>query len=424
MQVFKNIKIGVFISLVNILIQGVSVLVQNLIARNLGAVDFGYFGVLQTDYTVFCAIADFGMATLILAYFGKRATEGRLFTSVLQMRLAMTAITAAAMVIFAFTVRRDHPAFAGELVLALGLLFQHAFFDWYFICGNFWKKLLISKVLHTISYTTIMGITLYVFRVDSIPAIALAMVAAALPAFGFGVRQAFTTKVLRIGNHTLKFFKLMLKSASPYALASVASFAYLPVGLYTVAHYAPDSFLASYNFAHKLIILASGLMVHFISSSLITLHQTDSHKLSIRDQAIFTLFIVAVSSPFWLFPEWALRIIFFAAPWTDNLLNASSYCLAYTASYAHGHDFHDAQRKAHLALRFVYQYLWCGKHRRMHLCGTRAQRREHPAVHAKRRLAADPCPRSLFLEEQAVQPLRPLNPAQRARDGLCPCSPS
>ena len=327
MQVFKNIKIGVFISLVNILIQGVSVLVQNLIARNLGAVDFGYFGVLQTDYTVFCAIADFGMATLILAYFGKRATEGRLFTSVLQMRLAMTAITAAAMVIFAFTVRRDHPAFAGELVLALGLLFQHAFFDWYFICGNFWKKLLISKVLHTISYTTIMGITLYVFRVDSIPTIALAMVAAALPAFGFGVRQAFTTKVLRIGNHTLKFFKLMLKSASPYALASVASFAYLPVGLYTVAHYAPDSFLASYNFAHKLIILASGLMVHFISSSLITLHQTDSHKLSIRDQAIFTLFIVAVSSPFWLFPEWALRIIFFAAPWTDNLLNASSYCL-------------------------------------------------------------------------------------------------
>ena len=327
MQVFKNIKIGVFISLVNILIQGVSMLVQNLIARNLGAVDFGYFGVLQTDYTVFCAIADFGMATLILAYFGKRATEGRLFTSVLQMRLAMTAITAAAMVIFAFTVRRDHPAFAGELVLALGLLFQHAFFDWYFICGNFWKKLLISKVLHTISYTTIMGITLYVFRVDSIPAIALAMVAAALPAFGFGVRQAFTTKVLRIGNHTLKFFKLMLKSASPYALASIASFAYLPVGLYTVAHYAPDSFLASYNFAHKLIILASGLMVHFISSSLITLHQTDSHKLSIRDQAIFTLFIVAVSSPFWLFPEWALRIIFFAAPWTDNLLNASSYCL-------------------------------------------------------------------------------------------------
>ena len=327
MQVFKNIKIGVFISLVNILIQGVSVLVQNLIARNLGAVDFGYFGVLQTDYTVFCAIADFGMATLILAYFGKRATEGRLFTSVLQMRLAMTAITAAAMVIFAFTVRRDHPAFAGELVLALGLLFQHAFFDWYFICGNFWKKLLISKVLHTISYTTIMGITLCVFRVDSIPARALAMVAAALPAFGFGVRQAFTAKVLRIGNHTLKFFKLMLKSASPYALASVASFAYLPVGLYTVAHYAPDSFLASYNFAHKLIILASGLMVHFISSSLITLHQTDSHKLSIRDQAIFTLFIVAVSSPFWLFPEWALRIIFFAAPWTDNLLNASSYCL-------------------------------------------------------------------------------------------------
>ena len=327
MQVFKNIKIGVFISLVNILIQGVSVLVQNLIARNLGTVDFGYFGVLQTDYTVFCAIADFGMATLILAYFGKRATEGRLFTSVLQMRLAMTAITAAAMVIFAFTVRRDHPAFAGELVLALGLLFQHAFFDWYFICGNFWKKLLISKVLHTISYTTVMMVTLYVFRVDSIPAIALAMVAAALPAFGFGVRQAFTTKVLHIGNHTARFFKLMLKSASPYALASIASFAYLPAGLYTVAHFATPEFLGAYNFSHKLVILASGLMVHFISSSLITLHQTDSKVLHLRDQAVFTLFIIAVSSPFWLFPQYTLRVIFFAAPWTSDVLETSCYCL-------------------------------------------------------------------------------------------------
>lgn len=327
MQVFKNIKIGVFISLVNILIQGVSVLVQNLIAKNLGVVDFGFFGVLQTDYTIFCALADFGMATLILAYFGKRATEGRLFNNVLQLRIGITALSAIAMIIFACTVRRSHPAFAGELILSFGLLFQHAFFDWYFICGSFWKKLLISKVLHTLSYSTIMGISLYVLHFDSIGLIALSMVVAALPAFGFGVGQAFSGRVFHIGIHTMKFFALMLKSACPYALASIASFAYLPVGLYTVAHYAPGTFLGSYNFAHKLVILASGLMVHFISSSLITLHQTDSRKLSLRDQFIFTLFIAFVSAPFWLVPEWTLRIIFFAAPWTDDLLEVSSFCL-------------------------------------------------------------------------------------------------
>ena len=72
MQALKNIKIGVFISLVNILIQGVSVIVQNLIANNLGIVKFGSFGILQSDFTIFSALADFGMATLILAYFGKR----------------------------------------------------------------------------------------------------------------------------------------------------------------------------------------------------------------------------------------------------------------------------------------------------------------------------------------------------------------
>ena len=189
MQVAKNIKIGVFISLVNILIQGVSVLVQNIIANNLGIVNFGYFGILQSDYTIFCALADFGMATLILAYFGKRATEGRLFTNVLQLRFAMTSVAALSMIAFAFIVRRNHPAFWGEIILAFGLLFQHAFFDWYFICGNFWKKMLISKVLHTISYTTIMGIALCVFHFESIGGVALAMVVAALPAFGFGVRQ-------------------------------------------------------------------------------------------------------------------------------------------------------------------------------------------------------------------------------------------
>ena len=327
MQALRNIKIGVFISLVNILIQGVSVLVQNLIANNLGIVKFGSFGILQSDYTIFCALADFGMATLILAFFGKRATNGTLFTNVLQLRLFMTALTAIAMVVFAFTVRRGSDIFEGELVLALGLLLQHAFFDWYFICGNFWKKLLISKVLHTLSYCTVMGIALWVLKLDSIPLIALAMVIAALPAFGFGVGQAFTFKIFRIGLHTVKFFKLMFKSACPYALSSIASFAYLPVGLYTVAHFTTPEFLGAYNFSHKLVILASSLMVHFISSSLITLHQTDTRVLHLRDQAVFTLFIVAVTTPFWLFPQYTLRLVFFAAPWTPDVLETSCYCL-------------------------------------------------------------------------------------------------
>ncbi|MBO7383426.1 MAG: oligosaccharide flippase family protein [Fibrobacter sp.] len=327
MEVFKNIKIGVFISLVNILIQGVSVLVQNIIANNLGIVNFGHFGILQSDYTIFCAIADFGMATLILAYFGKRATQGSLFTNVLQLRLSMTAVAALAMVVFAFTVRRDSPVFEGELVLALGLLFQHAFFDWFFICGNFWKKLLISKVLHTIAYTTIMGVALCYFHLDSIPAIAMAMVVAALPAFGFGVGNAFSRKVFRITWKTKRFFALMFKSALPYAVASLASFAYLPVGLYTASHFAPPEFLGAYNFAHKLVILASGLMVHFISSSLITLHQADSSKIHVRDQFIFTLFIVLATTPFWLVPQYTLRIIFFGAPWTTDVLAVSSACL-------------------------------------------------------------------------------------------------
>ena len=146
-QVFRNIKIGVFISFVNLLIQGISFFVQNFIAQNLDTTYYGYFGILQTDYSIFSAIADFGMTTLILAFFGVRATKGSLFRNVLQLRLFSSIMTALLMVTFAFTIRRHHPAFKGELILSLGLLFQHAFFDWYFICGKFWKRLFISKLL-------------------------------------------------------------------------------------------------------------------------------------------------------------------------------------------------------------------------------------------------------------------------------------
>ena len=133
-QAFRNIRIGVFIAFVNLLIQGISFFVQNFIARNLGTASYGHFGLLQTDYSIFCAIADFGMTTLILAFFGNRATKGSLFRSILQLRLFSAVVAALLMVAFAFTFRYNHPIFYGELIFTFGLVFQHAFFDWHFIC--------------------------------------------------------------------------------------------------------------------------------------------------------------------------------------------------------------------------------------------------------------------------------------------------
>ena len=112
------------------------------------------------------------MSTLILAFFGMRATEGSLFRHVLQLRFLCTLAVAAIMAIFAVVVRHDHPIFYGELILTFGLLFQHAFFDWYFICGKFWKKLFLSKLLHSISYMAVMGFALLYLKVDKIEHIA------------------------------------------------------------------------------------------------------------------------------------------------------------------------------------------------------------------------------------------------------------
>lgn len=326
-QFLRNIKIGVFISFVNLLIQGISFFVQNFVAQNLSTANFGYFGILQTDYSIFSAIADFGMTTLILAFFGDRATKGSLFRNVLQLRLFSSIMTALLMVTFAFTIRRHHPAFKGELILSLGLLFQHAFFDWYFLCGKFWKRFLTSKILHTISYTCIMSFALLYLQIQRIEFIALAMVLAALPAWGFGVRSAFSIRIFRFTKRSLSFVKLILNKAFPFALASLASFAYLPIGLYAADIFAPPGFLGAYNFSHKLIVLASGFMVYFISSTLISQHESRESQLHIREIILFTLFITLVCSPLLLFPKFILQLFFFAVSWTDSLLDTSAYCL-------------------------------------------------------------------------------------------------
>ncbi len=326
-QAFRNIKIGVFIAFVNLLIQGISFFVQNFIARNLGTASYGLFGLLQTDYSIFCAIADFGMTTLILAFFGSRATVGSLFRNILQLRLFAAIGAALLMTAFACIFRHGHPIFYGELIFTLGLVFQHAFFDWYFICGKFWKRLFVSKLLHTISYSAVMGITLLYFRIDKIELIALAMVLAALPAFFYGVTQAFNAKLLKITHRTFRFIALMIKAGIPYAISSFASFAYLPLGLYVADRFASDAFLGCYNFGHKIILLCYRIMVHFISSNLITLHSTHDKDIHLKDIAIFTLFIAICSSPLWIFPSWILQILFFAANWTEATLQTSAHIL-------------------------------------------------------------------------------------------------
>lgn len=326
-QAFRNIRIGVFIAFVNLLIQGISFFVQNFIARNLGTASYGYFGLLQTDFSIFCAIADFGMTTLILAFFGSRATKGSLFRSILQLRLFSAVAAALLMVAFAFTFRYNHPIFYGELIFTFGLVFQHAFFDWYFICGKFWKRLFVSKLLHTISYSAVMGLTLLYFKIERIELIALSMVLAALPAFFYGVTQAFNAKLLKISHRTFRFIALMIKAGIPYAISSFASFAYLPLGLYVADKFASNEFLGCYNFGHKILLLCSSIMVHFISSNLITLHSTHDKDIHLRDIAIFTLFIAVCSSPLWIFPSWILQILFFAANWTEATLQTSAHIL-------------------------------------------------------------------------------------------------
>ena len=334
LNAFRTIRIGVFISAVNLLIQGVAFLVGNFIAKNLGNVSFAYFGILQSDYTIFTALADFGTATLLLAFFGKKASNGRLLFASFQLRYVLTFASMILMMLFALFFRRNHPAFRGEFIMAFGLLFQHAFFDWYFVCGKFWKKLLAAKILHTISYSAVMALSLFYFRIQSVEGIALSMVIAALPAWSFGATAALRPRVFHFTRRSFLFIRLMLSKAFPFALSSLACFLYLPLGLYAMDFFAPRELLGAYNYAHKLIILASGMMVNFISSSLVTKHESNDQNLHIKDIFIFTLFIAVCCSPFWIFPKICLRWLFFAAPirHDEASLAFAAFCISILAT--------------------------------------------------------------------------------------------
>ena len=264
------------------------------------------------------------MGTLILAFFGKRATSGQLFRDIFQLRIVCSSLAAIVMILFACTIRRNHPIFYGELILTFGLIFQHAFFDWFFICGKLWKKLLVSKILHSISYTVFMGTALLYFKISQIELIALFMVLAALPAFFFGITQSLNRKLLRVSKRALHFFRLMFKAGLPYAISSFASYAYLPVGLYVADKYASTEFLGSYNYGHKILILCSGIMVHFISSNLVAQHMSSDKFVHLKEALAFTTFIGACSFPLWLFPHQFLQILFFAVHWTKDSLACSA----------------------------------------------------------------------------------------------------
>ncbi len=311
---FRTIRIGIFISAVNLLIQIVVFLAGNVIAKNLGNVDFAYFGVLQSDYTIFTAFADFGTTTLLLAFFGKNAVKGKLLDFAFQLRYALAFSSMLLMALFACAVRRNHPVFRSEFILAFGLLFQHAFFDWYFICGKFWKRLLLSKALHATSYAAVMGFSLFYLRTQSLEGIALSMVIAALPAWGFGATAALRPRILKFGHRSVLFIRLMLGKAFPFALSSLASFLYLPLGLYAMDFFAPREPFSGYNYAHKLILLASGLMVNFISSSLVSKQDSSDPNFHAKDIATFTAFIALCASPAWICPEFCLKVLFFASP--------------------------------------------------------------------------------------------------------------
>ena len=78
---------------------------------------------------------------------------------------------------------------------------------------------------------------------------------------------------------------------------------------------------------HKILILCSGIMVHFISSNLVTQHLLQDKFVHLKEMLTFVIFIGICTTPLWLFPRQLLQILFFAVQWTGESLDCSSQIL-------------------------------------------------------------------------------------------------
>ncbi|MBP5187569.1 MAG: hypothetical protein J6Z50_00410 [Fibrobacterales bacterium] len=316
----ERIGVGVGLSAIAALFQVLAFCVNNLLAHVLGPGAFADYALLATDFSLFGAVAEFGTGVVILSFFAGRLRNPSVARAIFRLRRLLALLAAVLMSILVLALRAPEGLLLPGLFLALGFLVSPGIVDWYFLGTRDWKRLVRFKLIHAGTYVLVAA-ALFAVGFRSLAPVCLAISAVPLPAFLYA-RRFVPGGPGPLRPSQRRLIRLALKSAFPYALSGLASFAFLPAVLYAVnACWSGDGDRAAFTGAYKIVFVLQVFTLQFLTSEQIFSQRglALSPAAKLRRCLLYGLASFGAVLPFAAAGQWIPRLLFFGLEWTPAM---------------------------------------------------------------------------------------------------------
>ena len=321
-QLRKTLGSGMILSGISLGIQVFNFFIVNFVAQQLGTAQFGQFGILQHDFMWFLFLRDFGMTHILMSLYQNKPDDDTKRNSFWAM-VFLGLISSILFCIYTLSLRSSHPNFDAMWPLVFGIFFSPNILDWFFISEKKWKSLFLIKMTQFLIYA---GIALWVLQnpsEHSILHLSIALnishIIATAVALGLFPTKLFT----RLQKNVFTFFIDQLNRSKNIAVGGFLNFFLMPIGFYALDFmYAGDRIIGIYNTSHRLIIILSGFLVHFLSSSIVHSQSNTKQKVSLKESLQFTLILtLPIIMAVQFLGEWGLQFLYFGLDWQVNEVN-------------------------------------------------------------------------------------------------------
>lgn len=312
-SIVQKLKGGALLSLMMLTTQVINFVIVNFIAKKIGLEGFGQFSILLQDFNWFSFLRDFGMSQILIAWYQQQKTSAQAKSQAFLTTGAMSLLSGFLFFIYILVVRDEHPNQSLMWWFLLGIVFNPSTFDWYFLSTKQWMKLFLVRLTQVGIYS---GIAFLLLNSDSTTTIGMLV-----EILNYSLVIAFILGTLLFKPWDLvptswwSPFKSIIHQSFPMALSGLLGFFYLQFGFFIIDWFHPgEPIVAIYNTSHRLIMIASMMMVNFITSGLV--FSSGSSHPSLRESLIqgMVLWLPIFLSCFFA-GQWILTTLFFGIQW-------------------------------------------------------------------------------------------------------------
>lgn len=317
----SKLQSGAILSVIMLTSQIVNFFIVNLVANKLGLEDFGRLSILLQDFNWFLFIRDFGMTQILISWYHLHSSSKDSQSQALFSTCTMNVMTAFLFMAYIFIIRNDHPNQEALWWTLPAVIFNPSVFDWLLMAHKQWWRLFIIRFSQVSIYS--LGALWFLNSPEPTQIIDLTQLLGISYTvsfvLGFILTKVRLTWLIDLSQH-IKIFKEILTQSTPIAIGGLVAFLYYPLGFFLVDWFHPgDAIVGVYNTSHRLIHIASMLMVNFLTSDLIFNHSSQVRGISWKEM---TIQAVVLWSPLFLisffFGEELLTVLFFGVEWNSH----------------------------------------------------------------------------------------------------------